>query len=511
VKQRLLLIALVTLTSACATPSFDAPKTESRAFTDTGGTRLGETDERLTAQHPGKSAFLLQNDGIDALATRILLSARAERSIDAQYYLISDDVTSFLFLDALLSAADRGIRVRLLLDDILTSGYDRGMAALNAHPNVEIRLFNPFFRRNWRILEGMTGFKRVNRRMHNKSFTVDNLITIIGGRNIGAEYFAAREDMNFGDLDVVGFGPVVRDVSRMFDRYWNDELALPVTAVIDPPEDPDSELEAFRERVGLAKDEIKTTPYAEALTQNIDDVIALDKHDFTWAPWELVYDDPEKARTDELADAAASIRTPLVESLQAAREALLIVSPYFVPNKKTIKGIQELIDRGIEITVVTNSLAATNHAVVHSGYGPSRKPLLKMGVEIWEVKPDSFVSGTNEAGVEGAIGALHTKGFVVDRKELFVGSFNWDPRSAYINTELGIIIESPEIAGVAVDRARARLPEVAYRVVLTEQGDLAWIESSGDTPVIYTKEPRTSWGRRFMVGVYGILPIKGQL
>jgi len=511
VKQRLLLIALVTLTSACATPSFDAPKTESRAFADTGGTRMGKIDERLTAQHPGKSAFLLQNDGIDALATRILLSAQAERSIDAQYYLISNDVTSFLFLDALLSAADRGIRVRLLLDDILTSGYDRGMAALNAHPNVEIRLFNPFVRRSWRILEGLTEFKRVNRRMHNKSFTVDNLITIIGGRNIGAEYFAAREDMNFGDLDVVGFGPVVRDVSRMFDRYWNDELAVPVTTVIDPPEDPDSELEAFRERVGLARDEVKTTPYAEALTRNIDDVIALDKDDFTWAPWELVYDDPEKARTDELADAAASIRTPLVESLQSAQEALLIVSPYFVPTKKTIKGIQGLIDRGIEITVVTNSLAATNHPMVHSGYGPSRKPLLKMGVEIWEVKPDSFISGTDEADVESAIGALHTKGFVVDRKELFVGSFNWDPRSAYINTELGIIIESPEIAGAAGDHAKTRLPEIAYRVILTEQGDLAWVESSGDTPIIYTKEPKTSWGRRFKVGVYGILPIKGQL
>jgi putative cardiolipin synthase len=510
-KQRLLLIALVTLTSACATPNFDAPKTESRAFTDTDDTRMGVASKRLTAPHPGKSAFLLQNDGIDALATRILLSARAERSIDAQYYLISNDVTSFLFLDALLSAADRGIRVRLLLDDILTSGYDRGMAALNAHPNVEIRLFNPFVRRNWRILDGLTGFKRVNRRMHNKSFTIDNQITIIGGRNIGAEYFAAREDMNFGDLDVVGFGPVVRDVSQMFDRYWNDELAVPVTVVIDPPEDPKSELEQFRERMALAKDEVEATPYAEALTRNIDDVIALEGDDFTWAPWELAYDDPEKARTDELADAAASIRTPLVESLQSAREALLIVSPYFVPTEKTIKGIQELIDRGIEITVVTNSLAATNHAVVHSGYGPSRKPLLKMGVEIWEVKPDSFISGTDEAGVDSAIAALHTKGFVVDRKELFVGSFNWDPRSAYINTELGIIIESPEIAGAAVDHARARLPVVAYRVILTEQGDLAWVESSGDTPIIYTKEPKTSWGRRFKVGFYGILPIKGQL
>jgi putative cardiolipin synthase len=507
----LFLIVLVTLTSACATPDFDAAKTESKAFTDTDDTRIGKAAERMVAEHPGESAFLLQSDGIDALATRIRLSDRAERSIDAQYYLISNDVTSVLFLSGLLSAADRGVRVRLLLDDVLTSGTDRGIAALNAHPNVEIRLFNPFVHRSWRVIDGLTGFSRVNRRMHNKSFTVDNQITIIGGRNIGAEYFAAREDMNFGDLDVVGFGPVVRDVSQMFDRYWNDELAVPATVVIDPPEDPKSELEWAHERIAHAREDVQTTPYAEALTRNIEDVIAIEADDFSWAPWELVYDDPEKARTDHLADEAASIRTPLIESLRAAQEEILIVSPYFVPTKNTLKGIQEFIDRGIGVTVVTNSLAATNHPMVHSGYGPSRKPLLKMGVTIWETKPDAFISGTDEAGVQRAIGALHTKGFIVDRKELFIGSFNWDPRSLYINTELGVIIKSPKIAGAAVDRTKARLPEVAYRVILTEQGDLAWVEASGDTPIIYTKEPKTSWGRRLKVGLYGILPIKGQL
>jgi putative cardiolipin synthase len=511
VKQHLLLVVLVALTSACATPDFDVPKPESRAFTDTGDTPMGKTSARLTADHPGESAFLLQNDGIDALATRIHLAARAERSIDAQYYLISNDVTSALFLGALLTAADRGVRVRFLLDDVLTSGQDRAFAALNAHPNVEIRLFNPFVRRSWRILDGLTEFSRVNRRMHNKSFTVDNQITIIGGRNIGAEYFAAREDMNFGDLDVVGFGPIVQDVSHMFDRYWNDELAMPVTSLIEPPEDPEAELAWAHERIKLANEEVQSTPYAKALVETIDDVIAIDRHDFSWAPWRLVYDAPEKARTDELADEAASIRTPLVASLKTAQEELIIVSPYFVPNKKTLQGIQDFIDRGIRVVVITNSLAATNHAMVHSGYAPSRKPMLEMGVALYEFKPDSFVRGTDEAGTHEAIGALHTKGFIVDRKELFVGSFNWDPRSAYINTELGVILESPELASDAVDRTYHSLPKVTYRVILTEQGDLAWVESTDDKPIIYTKEPKTSWGRRFKVFLYGILPIKGQL
>jgi putative cardiolipin synthase len=511
VKRHFIWLALLALTSACATPDFHAPKAESRAFTDTGDTRLGKASARLTADHPGKSAFLLQSDGIDALATRIHLAERAERSIDAQYYLISNDVTSVLFLGALLSAADRGVRVRLLLDDVLTSGQDRAFAALNAHPNVEIRLFNPFVRRSWRILDGVTEFSRVNRRMHTKSFTVDNQITIIGGRNIGAEYFAAREDMNFGDLDVLCFGPVVQDVSHMFDRYWNDELAVPVTSLIDPPEDSEAELAWAHERIAFADGEIQSTPYAEALAENLDDVTEIDRHDFTWSPWRLVYDDPEKARTDELADEAASIRTPLVESLEKAKEEVIIVSPYFVPNNKTLEGIQDFIDRGIRIVVITNSLAATNHPMVHSGYAPSRKPMLEMGVALYEFKPDSYVRGTDEAGTHEAIGALHTKGFIVDRTELFVGSFNWDPRSAYINTELGVILESPELTSDALDRTYQALPKRTYRVILTEQGDLAWVESTDDAPIIYTKEPKSSWGRRFKVFLYGMLPIKGQL
>jgi putative cardiolipin synthase len=505
------LVSLIALAGACATVEFDEPKQASTAFTDTGDSKVGQSAAALIDQHPGESAFLLQNDGIDALATRILMSALAERSIDAQYYLFSNDDTARLFVGALLAAADRGVRVRLLLDDILTTGYDQGMAALDAHPNFEIRLFNPFLRRESRWMDGMLGFKRVNRRMHNKSFTVDNRFTIIGGRNIGAEYFAADENMNFGDLDVAALGPVVQDVSRMFDRYWNDDLAVPVSQIIDPPEDPEAALELVRERVTQALDDVKETPYAKALSMNMDDLFDINKDDFTWAPWELVYDDPEKGRTDEQADEAKSIRTPLVESLNGATEQIIIISPYFVPNKKLIKGMQEFIDRGIGITVVTNSLASTNHAVVHSGYAPSRKPLLKMGVEIWELRPDTLTRGTDEADLEHADSGLHTKGFIIDRKELFLGSFNWDPRSAYINTELGVIIRSPKLAGAAVDLGKVSLPQVAYRVILTEQGDLAWVDQSGDTPIVYTKEPETTWGERFKVGFYRILPVKGQL
>jgi putative cardiolipin synthase len=511
--NRILLILMLTAPiGGCASVDFgDIAKTESRAYTDTDDTSVGVYMNELVAQNPGKSAFLLQADGIDALATRILMSARAEYSIDAQYYFINNDDTSRLFLGAMLAAADRGVRVRLLLDDILTTGYDQGMLALDSHPNFEIRLFNPFLRRQSRWVDVVLGFKRVNRRMHNKSFTVDNQFTIIGGRNIGAEYFAGRSDMNFGDIDVAAFGPVVQDVSNMFDRYWNDELAVPVSAVIDPPEDLEAELNRVREVVTQSLVDVRGTPYADALAKNIGDLFDIDKGHFALAPWELVYDDPEKGRTDEQADAAESIRTSLGESLLAAQDRILIVSPYFVPTKDWITGLQDFIDRGIKITVLTNSLAATNHDVVHSGYAPSRKPLLKMGVEIWEHKPDTLISGTDESGVGDAVSGLHTKGFLVDRKELFLGSFNWDPRSAYINTELGIIIKSPELVGEMVDRSDERLRAIAYRVVLTEQGDLAWVEETDNGPVIYTKEPHSTWGERFKVGLMRILPFNSQL
>ena len=222
------LVAIIALFGGCATVDFDYPKPASTAYTDTGDTYLGKQLLGLADQHPGEAGFYPMVDGIDALASRLLLAERAERTIDAQYYLIKNDIVSHAFINVLLRAADRGVRVRLLVDDIFTGGYDAGMAGLDSHPNFEIRIFNPFARRSARYMDGITSFSRVNRRMHNKSFTVDNQVTIIGGRNIADEYFGAREDAKFGDLDVMGIGPVVNEVSDMFDSYWNHERAAPI-------------------------------------------------------------------------------------------------------------------------------------------------------------------------------------------------------------------------------------------------------------------------------------------
>jgi len=496
----------------CATVDFDYPKPESTAIEGTGDTYWGEQLKGAAYQHPaGYSGFLPLADGIDALSARLLMAERAERSIDAQYYLLKPGITGRAFLHALLRAADRGVRVRLLLDDMFTSGYDAGMAGLDSHPNFEIRIFNPFASRSARFWDGITNFSRINRRMHNKSFTVDNQITLIGGRNIADEYFGAREDAKFADLDVFAVGPVVQEVSTMFDTYWNHERSAPVAVFADMPEDPAAELERIRIELEQAREEIKTTKYADAVKHQILEYVEGDGSTLIWAPYTLAVDSPDKSFKSKAAE-ADSIKTPLLESLSSAEKEIIIISPYFVPRKSGIEALSEIQKRGVDVTIITNSLAANNQSSVHAGYAPSRKPLLKNGVRIFEVRADADVSGSKIVASSGAKATLHTKAFFVDRKEVFIGSFNFDPRSANINTELGVIIRSPEMAETLAAAIDENIAAQTFEVFLNEKGQLRWRASDDDgEEVIFDKEPQTTWGQRFTVGFMRILPIRGQL
>ncbi len=510
--RRWYLIAIFFAPGGCASIDFDHPKTASTAIPpqQTSDTGLGRLLEGPTSANPGRAGFYPVADGINALAIRLLMAERAERSIDAQYYLITDDLVGHVFIESLLRAANRGVRVRLLLDDIQTKGYDAGMAALNSHPNFEVRIFNPFARRSARLVDGLTSFARVNRRMHNKSFTVDNQMTLIGGRNIADEYFGARLDVNFGDLDVVGIGPIVADVSEMFDAFWNSRAAVPATVFTEAPDDPDQALSQLQERVARARAEASESKYADAVRSSIFDILHQDLSVFTWAPYQLVFDSPDKSQRAK-AEEAASIRTPLIHSFDNAEKEVLIVSPYFVPRNTGIARIQELRDRGIDVTVVTNSLAATNQSSVHGGYAPARKPLLKMGVKLYEVRADASVSGDARVGSDSAKATLHTKAFVIDRDHLFIGSFNFDPRSAFINTEMGVIIDSPKLAQEFVRRVHEATPHQTYEVFRNENGALRWRGLENDKEVILTKEPQTGFWRRFVAGLMRLLPIRGQL
>lgn len=498
----------------CASIDFDYPRPESHTLTETAETSLGKLIVPYVATKPEKqSGFYPMNDGIEALASRLLMAARAEKSIDVQYYLIKNDIVGRTFMYSLLQAADRGVRIRLLIDDMFTSGYDVGLAALDSHPNFEIRIFNPFHRGSMgKIKSSVSGFSRVNRRMHNKSFTIDNQITLIGGRNIADEYFGAREDAKFGDLDVVAVGPIVQDVSDMFDTYWNHETALPVAAFMKELEDSNATLTELQARLAKAPHEAERSKYADAVRSRILHFVESDKDRFEWAPYQLVVDSPDKGIKAKVRTGGVdSIMTPLIESLRSAEEELVLVSPYFVPLKEGINGLLKLQARGVQVTVITNSLAANNQFLVHGGYAPARKPLLAAGVKIYEVRPDAEVSGTEFVNASGAKATLHTKAFIVDRSQVFIGSFNFDPRSANLNTELGVIIYDSDLGELYSKKVEKDLRSQTYEVFLNEKGKLRWRGHADGKEVIYDKEPNTTWGQRFSAGFVRMLPIRSQL
>lgn len=510
--SRWILVLGIPVLAGCSSIDFDYPRTESQVIPAPEQSDLAVEVGELEVERPrGDAGFYPVEDGINALSARLLLAQQAEVSIDTQYYLIKTDVTSKAFLYALLQAADRGVRVRLLLDDVFTSGYDAGMAALDSHPNFSIRIFNPFARgaagRGW---SGISDFGRVNRRMHTKSFTVDNLVTIIGGRNIADEYFGAREDAKFGDLDVIGIGPVSAEVSAMFNEFWNHETALPLPAFADMPDDPAAELVRLREDLAQVSEDIQATEYAGAVRRQILEFMSVDANAFEWSPYKLVYDSPDKG-DKSTTDQDAAITPQLRESLLSAEQEVIVLSPYFVPRKSGVAFFSELVARGVRVIIVTNSLAANNHAAVHGGYAPSRKKLLKAGVKLYEVRSDAEVAGAQIMSASGAKATMHTKAFLVDRKEVFIGSFNFDPRSVNLNTESGLLIRSTPMATQFGDWVYGSIDRQAYELFLDEKGRLRWRTFVNGEEVIYKKEPESTFGQRFTAGFMRIVPVHEQL
>lgn len=507
-----LLPILALLLAGCTSVDYDQPREGSTYIPYADDAELDlKVAPLIEGRQEGISGFYPLIDGIDAAAARFRLGEQAQRSIDIQYYLIKRDQVGNAFLYSLLSSADRGVRVRLLLDDMFNSGFDHDMMALDAHPNLEIRVYNPF-NRGWlgRSLGAMVNLRRVNRRMHNKSFTVDNRVTIIGGRNIADEYFGAREDSAFGDMDVIGIGPIVQDVADMFDTYWRHVTAVPLAGFIKPLKDPQAALDEYRQRLKAADEKLVQTRYAKAVIDRAYEGIQDKLDDIRWSPYKLVYDTPDKGIKNK-ADESEMIITPLIESLSTVERELMIVSPYFVPQKELTQGLIDATNDGIEVSVLTNSLAANNQKTVHGGYAPSRKPLLKAGVILYEVRPDAQVAGTEFVDASSARATLHTKAYVLDRREVFIGSFNFDPRSAFINTEMGVLIDDPQLGADFMNGLEAALPRAVWKVSLDDKNKLKWTGLNGDETVTYTKEPMTSWWNRFMAGFYRILPIRSQL
>ena len=486
-------------------PSLEG-RTASAAFLDTSATRLGRAIVPRAAARPGKSGIYPLLDSRDAFAARMLLAQAAERSLDVQYYIWRNDLSGTLLFDALRKAADRGVRVRLLLDDSTTSGLDTTLAALDSHPNIEVRLFNPFAIRWPRTLGYLTDFFRLNRRMHNKSFTADNQATIVGGRNVGDEYFDATNGMAFVDLDALAVGPVVSEVSRDFDRYWASDSAYPTNGLL-PQTEPAriEEISSKASQIALnpngAKylEAVKSSPFVRELTEG--------RLAFDWTMVRTVSDDPAKGLGRAAPDALLPSMFQAIVGEPAIRMEL--VSAYFVPGVEGTEWFRSMANRGVKIQILTNSLEATDVAAVHAGYAKRRKRLLEAGITLYELRSLSDGVGPTRGGAGfGSSGSsLHAKTFAVDGSHVFIGSFNFDPRSAELNTEMGFVIESGALAQKVDAEFAVRIPANSYEVCLAEGGKLYWLEHRGGELLRHDVEPSTSFWERLGVSVISLLPV----
>jgi putative cardiolipin synthase len=504
-------VALLAMLAGCASLPPLTGRTETRVLVDTEGTTLGRAQADAKQVPAGKSGIHPLVQGLDAFAARAVLARLAERSLDVQYYIWRDDTTGVLLLEALHEAAERGVRVRLLLDDVGTQGLDPALAALDAHPNIEVRLFNPFASRRWRGVSFLTDFERLNRRMHNKSLTADGQASILGGRNIGDEYFEAGDGALFADLDVLAFGPVVREIGAAFDLYWNSASAYPVASLL--PKATDAAAQALKARFAQVRATPEARTYLDAL-QRADLFNALRSRSLPveWAKATLVYDEPVKALGK--AEASELLLSRMVQTLGTAQREIDIISPYFVPGAQGTELLAQHPQRGVKLRILTNSLAASDVAAVHSGYARRREALLAAGVKLYEMKPDASQAKQRRKneGAPGSSGSsgvsLHAKTFSMDRERVFVGSFNLDLRSVALNTEMGVVLESPALARALSEGLDAQLGALAYAVVLTPEGRVQWIERTPQGELRYDTEPKTGWFKRFGVGVLSVLPIE---
>ena len=497
-----LLLLIAAVFTGCATVSFDEPKSYSDTITDTADTRLGQGVSRWAGTHGGLSGFYPLSQGMDALGVRLRLAEIAEKSIDLQYFLMKDDTAGAVMMNALLKAADRGVRVRFLLDDIFTTARDRGLLLINQHPNIEVRLFNPVSRRGFHTLNFVGDFRQANRRMHNKSFTVDNQISVVGGRNIADEYFQLKTDSVFVDFDVLALGPVAGEISESFDIYWNHSRAVPVHQIAVNKKD--EELEAVRAEIAEEFDGIYDTVYEQALESQLLQDLMADRQPLFAADARVLSDSPDKLINDIHED-HMQLATDLLDVLLSARKEVIFISPYYVPGEGGVQLVRDLVGKGIRVIILTNSLASNNHVPVHGGYARYRKDVIMAGAELYEARANAARELQEmEEGPDAM--TLHTKAFLIDRRFLFVGSLNLDPRSIEINAEMGLLIDSEDMVGNYTSAIDERLAAIAWRVLLNDKGKLEWHGRINGEEVIETKEPLAGPWLRFKAWFMKIAP-----
>ena len=526
-------LALTVTLNACATrpPATAFARPQTHALAATAATPLANALGPLEKQHPGESAVRLLPTGTDALQARVALARAASKTLDMQYYIAEEDNTGKLLLGAALHAADRGVRVRMLVDDLNFKDIDRIMAALDSHHNIEIRVFNPYgsAQRSFseRTRNFFTNLDHFTRRMHNKAMIADNQIAIVGGRNLGDEYFSASPTLQFRDLDAFVAGPVTQQISASFDDYWNSTVSYPLRVLNKQKFDPadlDKTREELRAHWRANADPLNAKPLNAT---PLDQQIAREQMGLYWAPTEFHVDSPSKIEHPS-DDYKSPPLTRLADLLKNAQKEFLILSPYFVPHDAGVKALGDLTRRHVRVAVLTNSLAATDAVAVQAGYAPYRVPLLQNGVELYEFKPmQAEGEGRPTAGLFGSKSraSLHAKAYVIDRSILVIGSMNLDPRSAQLNTELALVIHSKPIAEEAAGLFdRGISPQASYRVELASaavmaelrrtgspQSGLVWTTQEDTGTVTYYYDPEAGLYRNLMTGLFMMLPVDKQL
>jgi len=496
--------------AACTTLEPRPQLPDATAVPVSTGSELDRVIAAAEERHPGQSGFRLVREGPEAFAIRSRTALAAGRSLDVQTYIWHNDATGSFLGVRLLEAADRGVKVRLLVDDLDARSKNYGFAALDAHPNIEVRMFNPLETRSGALrtmFEAVGSANRINRRMHNKTWIADNRIAIVGGRNLGDEYFGASEEVNFVDLDFAMVGPIVRDASASFDRYWNSPAAYPME-ILAPKEVNPQALQTLRDRIAAQLGEAGRSRFAEELRESdaVQRLIAGDWPMHWSANYRFVSDDPMKALGEDVGLAGSNVLAFLAPVLKESRESVTVISPYFVPGEAGTRNLVEIDQSGSTVRVLTNSLAANDVAMVYGGYSESREDLLEGGVELWELKP---TMGSNvKTSLFGSSGAsLHTKALAVDGRIAFVGSYNLDPRSTSLNCEQGIFVESAPIAGqlgeiFSTDSSGSS----AWSVTLVD-GKLQW----SDGTQTWDKTPEASGWKKFQAWLARVLPVESQL
>lgn len=478
------LICAVALLAGCAGLPQHVLKYRSVALQTPEDTALGRiVEESEDGNNKNLSGVRLLASGEEAFDSLIALADHAERTLDIQYYIIRQDESARTLLKHVRDAADRGVRVRVLVDDLNTAGEDRRFMHLGAHANIEVRVFNPFPGGRsaiWsRILTSISDIPRINHRMHNKLFVADNEVAITGGRNIGDEYFARDKHSNFIDLDVVAAGPVVKQLSASFDAFWNSKYAYPI-ASIAPVEEPE---ETAAVSVPPVFDD-----QADWLARELD----AGKLELDWVPATVLADRPAKIASETSPDQEETIANNIAALMASAEHEVIVISPYFVPGRKGLALMRTLIGRGVHIRVLTNSLASTDSPLVDIGYARYRVALLRMGVELCEMRPKLGQQRKRFHPFRSSNASLHAKALVIDQRTVFIGSLNMDGRSRRLNSELGIVMRSPAIAGQVTSLLDDISAEGSYRLSLDAKGRIVWSIGEGADERVWHTDPHTT-------------------